>query len=234
MAVTGFGYKSTSPKTILGANLTQWQRSDHGCTIVTGVSQWSDLSGGANHFAQATGGAQPVWGATAGPNGTPALTFDGIDDAMLASTPTRASPGTTPLWVWIVTKQITWSNNERFFSSGNSSSQICLVQTGGSPGIATYNGLTSNVNNGLAVGAWGAVQVYFSNTTADYIQVNDLTPTTGINTGNNGLQVGMWLGSGNGTLFGNIAVSEFATANVLPSPSQLAMLSAYRLARYGF
>jgi hypothetical protein len=222
-----------TPQAILGSSLIQWCRADHGITVATGVSQWDDLSGNGRHYTQATGAAQPAYGATAGPNSTPALTFDGVDDALKALTLTRPAPGTTPTWVWIVLKQVTWVNGRRIFSAGNSSSILTLLQSTPSPGLVTYNGLTPSVNSGLAVGAWGAVQTYFSNSTADYIQVDDASPTTGVSAGNNAAATSISLGSGVSALFGNIAVAEIVFADVLPSDAQLAKFSSYRQARYG-
>ncbi len=223
-----------TPRTILGANLLQWCRADLGVTVDPGggVSQWGDLSGNGRHYAQATLALQPAYGAAAGANGTPAVTFDGTDD-ILRSTLARPAPSTTPTWTWFVLKQITWTNTRRIFCAGNSSSILTFVQAGGSPGLQAYNAINSPVNADLPIGVWGAVQVYFSNTPADYIQVNDATPTTG-NTGNNSAATGMTFGAGNNTLYSNIALSEIVFADVLPTASQLAALSAYRRLRYGF
>jgi Concanavalin A-like lectin/glucanases superfamily len=64
-----------------GATLVLWLRADLGITIVTGVSQWNDQSGSANHVTQATGSKQPTV-AAADINGKPALAFDGTDDVL--------------------------------------------------------------------------------------------------------------------------------------------------------
>lgn len=223
-----------TPLTILSGTLLQWSRADQGVTQVAGVSQWDDLSGNNRHWAQATTGSQPTFGATSGPNGTPAITFDGVDDNLRNTTLTRPVPNTTPTWIWIVFKQVTWTNSRRIYSAGNSSSTLTLVQSSPSPGLIAYNAVNSSVNTDLVVGAWAAVANYFSNSTADYIQVNDNAPTTGINLGNNGASTSMVLGAGNNTLYSNIAVAEIVYASALPTADQLAQLAAYRLMRYGF
>lgn len=223
-----------TPLTILGANLLQWCRADLGVTIATGVSQWDDLSGNGRHYTQGTGSAQPAWGATSGPNGTPAITGDGVDDNLRALDLDRPVPGTSPTWMWIVLKQVTWTNTRRIYSNGNSSSTLCLVQTSPSPGLATYNAASSVTLPDLAVGVWGTVTTYFSNSPADYIQINDGTPATGVALGNNGPGTSFTLFSGNNTLYGNVSIAEFVVADVLPSADQLTSLAAYRLARYGF
>jgi|GEM_PF-3929525 len=48
------------------------------------VAQWSDLSGSGNHFLQSTTANKPVYGATAAPNGMPALTFTSTSSQYLS------------------------------------------------------------------------------------------------------------------------------------------------------
>jgi len=80
---------SMGPDTISGLRL--WLRADavnpnsstqvrrDGTTVY--VRQWRDQSGAGNHAVQTTGANQPTWLA-AGPTGTPALRFDGVDDQL--------------------------------------------------------------------------------------------------------------------------------------------------------
>lgn len=223
-----------TPLTILGASTIGWYRADQGLTLVTGVSQWDDISGNSRHFAQATDSAQPSYGATAGPNSTPAITFDGSDDSLQALDIDRPLPGTVPTWIWIVLKQVSWVSTRRIYSNGNSASALCLFQSAPTPGLASYNATISAVLSDLAVGAWGAVTTYFSNSVADYIQINDGTPATGVALGNNGSGTSFTIGSGANSLYSNIAIAELVFADVLPSAGQIAAMSAYRLSRYGF
>ena len=224
----------TTPLTILGANTLQWCRGDLGVTIGTGVSAWADQSGNGFDYAHATGAAQPAFGATDGPNGTPALTFDGVDDSLLAPGLTLAAPGTTPTWIWMVFKQITWLNTRRLFAATSSSNTHTVFHNGASPTLAAFNGVTANNNAEAAVGTWVAAQFYYSSSVGDFIRVNDNLPVTGTSAGNNAGGVGRTLGSGNAALFSNIATAEIVYANVLPTNDQVAAFSAYRLARYGF
>jgi hypothetical protein len=59
-------------------NLRGWYRADLGVTLVgSDVDAWADQSGVGNHLEAASSGARPLFGATSGPNSTPAITFDG-------------------------------------------------------------------------------------------------------------------------------------------------------------
>ncbi|HOC01214.1 MAG TPA: lamin tail domain-containing protein, partial [Verrucomicrobiota bacterium] len=80
---------SLGPETIPGLRL--WLRADavsadsstqvrrDGTTVY--VRQWRDQSGSGNHAVQTADASQPTWLA-AGPTGTPALRFDGVDDQL--------------------------------------------------------------------------------------------------------------------------------------------------------
>lgn len=224
----------TDPLVTLGANCLQWCRGDLGVTIGTGVSDWADQSGNGFHYAQVTGAAQPTFGATDGPNSTPALTFDGVDDVLSAAGLNLPAPGTTPTWIWIVLKQIAWTNGRRIVAPVSLTTRVALSQSTLSPSLEQFNGVSANLNNGATLGSWVAVQSYYSNTVNDFIGVNDVALVTGTSAGNNSGATGRTLGGAAASLFSNTAVAEIVYANVLPSPGQLASFAAYRLARYGF
>jgi hypothetical protein len=62
-------------------SLRGWYRADLGITLVgSDVDAWADQSGIGNDLSAASAGARPLFGATAGPNSTPAVTFDGIGE----------------------------------------------------------------------------------------------------------------------------------------------------------
>jgi hypothetical protein len=67
------------------------------------IATWPDMLGHGLNLTQATASKQPLYLAAGGPGGTPALQFDGVDDAMnTALDSTRSQPAQ----VWMVTK---WS-----------------------------------------------------------------------------------------------------------------------------
>jgi hypothetical protein len=71
----------------LGASLALWLDADDASTITLNastVSQWNDKSGNARHASQASAANQPLYSAT-GLNSKPTLSFDGLNDHLLAS-----------------------------------------------------------------------------------------------------------------------------------------------------
>lgn len=215
----------------LGADLLQWCRADLGVTQSGGlVSNWSDL-GTLGHAYSATSTARPTWGATAGPNSTPAITFDGAANILSCATLNLPAPGTTPVWIWLMARQDSWTSTRRLFGAASGSNSTLLAyQNGSSPQIMQYAGANANTITTAAVGVWCALQFYFSNSTADFTKVNDDAPVTGASAGNTA-STGRALGGVNGGLFSAISVAEIVIAKALPQQSTI---SAIRLARYGF
>lgn len=77
----------------IGSSIEWWFDADAAyITLATGVSQWADRSGNANHAAQATGAAQPAYSASvAALNNKPAVNFDGTDDVLARATFTQGA-----------------------------------------------------------------------------------------------------------------------------------------------
>lgn len=70
----------SEPDSFFGALLEAWHRADAGdITIATGVSQWNDKTSNGHDLVQATGGDQPAFDASAGPNSTGEVDFDGAN-----------------------------------------------------------------------------------------------------------------------------------------------------------
>jgi hypothetical protein len=74
-------------------SLFYWYAADNGvldsvgspATNFQGVGTWNDLSGNGHHVTQGTDGARPSYLTTGGPNGYPALYFDGTDDFLASA-----------------------------------------------------------------------------------------------------------------------------------------------------
>ena len=97
------------------SNLEAWYRFNQGITVTgSGVSQWDDASGNANHLLQAVDTNRPSKEADG------SILFDGVDNYLKAVAFTLIQPET----VYILLKQVTWVNQARFFDGDTMNSGI--------------------------------------------------------------------------------------------------------------
>lgn len=91
----------------LGSSLFAWwdaERADLVTQSGSAVSSWRDIVGG-NDAVQATGAAQPAYGAGSF-GGRPGITFDGSDDRLrVAVVPAAIPTGTAAVWLWGLASQ---------------------------------------------------------------------------------------------------------------------------------
>lgn len=225
------GAPPITPATIMGANTVEWWRSDLGITIGTGVSAWHGQVLGAD-LLQATGGAQPTYNAAGGPNGTPSLQFDGVDDDLRNATIARAAPGTTPAVIWAIVRQLAWTSTEQIFADA-SANAFSLRQVTGSPTVNQNNAANANSNAAAVINTWVRLQAHFSNSVNDRLLII-ATAVTGASAGNNaGTGPRIAVNPGAGTLWANIELCELALFNANPAGAQITALDAYVTSRYG-
>jgi hypothetical protein len=218
----------------MGAATVAWWRSDLGVTIGTGVSQWSDQSGNGFHLTQGTGGAQPTFEASGGPNSTPSILFDGSDDRLINAAIDRAAPATTPTIIWMVVSQVTWTNGDRVCGFGAVATHMSLTQNPVTPQWRMLNTVLVNTNGALTIGNWGRVEAGFLGTTADYLKIIATNVAAGTSAGNTDPAAGFSLGTDPvGGVPGNFRISELAIFNAQPSAGQTTALDAYVTGRYG-
>lgn len=135
-----------SPNKIDGLSL--WlDASDVGTIIEVGgfVSQWSDKSGNGNHATQTTGSQQPATGANT-INGLNAITYDGMNDALIIA----PSSSIDDLFiggasVFVAANPLTrgGSNVARIFDKGNTTVNFIRDISGGSTGIGAQAGFST-------------------------------------------------------------------------------------------
>lgn len=222
-----------TPLTILGS-LAWWVRADLGITLGTGVAAWADQSGNGADFVQVTGANQPAL-TVAAINGRDAVTGDGVNDR-LAATLARAAPGTQPFYICLLMRQNAWSLNRQIYNDG----ATVLHMSATTPNLRTNNAINSTENAAATVGSFKLVEMYFSNSVADYLRIG-ATAVTGVNTGNSA-------GTGSINLFGNSAGSTCASSAIceglmflgtptgtggLTGGGQRAQLAQYFSDRYG-
>ena len=212
------------PPETLGANLILRCRSDVGT-----AASWTDQVGGA-HFVQGTGANQPTINATGGPNGTPSFLFDGVDNYMVSPINLPA-PGTTPTYLWLIFRQVTWTSGRRLLNSGTAN-RMHFLQTGATPQINSGNGVNYS-NTNATVNTYRRAEVLWNNAASDYFKIGSVE-TTGAGMGNTDPAANLTLGADNAAAnFGNLEICEILIANAAPSAGQRTQLDTYASARYG-
>ncbi len=191
------------------------------------VALWPDASGNGFDLTQAVGASQPTWGAATGPNGQPAVLFDGVDDVIDNAVLSLPAPGTTPSFFWGVMRLVTWVSGRALLTSAGA---FRLFEGGLTPQVFPFNG-AFGTSMSMTLNVYGRTETYFSNSVADYTKFKTAS-ATGATYGNSGPTLGFSIGSFN-VDFGNVQVCEFWIFNTLPSAAQLAALDAYAAARYG-
>lgn len=179
------------------------------------VSQWDDASGNGRHLKQATATNQPAKQADG------SILFDGVDNFLKCDAFTLNQPET----VYVLFKQVTWSNQESVFDGNAINTGRCLQNTT-TPQIALYAGsgpVASNVE--LAVDTYGALAAVF-NGASSVLQINSTSSAAGnAGAGNMG---GFTLGAnGNNATPCHIQVKEVAIYSVAHDEATRAQVIAY-------
>lgn len=199
---------------ILNLAPAAWFRFGLGTTVATGVSQWDDASGNGRHLKQAVGVSQPALQADG------SILFDGTDDFLRCDAFTLNQPET----VYLLARQVTWTNGEHVFDGfANGSGRI--LQLTATPSISLNAGLSAAANTNWTVNTYAALCCQF-NGASSILRVNNTTETTGdASTGNMG---GFTLGaSGNSVSWGNIQVKEILIFPAAHDAARRAQMIAY-------
>lgn len=164
-----------------------WLRADLGVTLNAGnVSAWADQSGNGRSFTQGTGGAQPVYDATAGANGTAYLELGGtryLDSASAASAWSFLHTGALTAWVVaykvgvtaditaILSTQATAVHKGTLLTIDNTST---LYRTGQAiyrgDGVALPIAYATSSNNAAPSNTWRALEWTFQPASAVIVQ----------------------------------------------------------------
>jgi hypothetical protein len=182
-----------------------------------GLAGWSDLSGGARHFAQ--GGAEAVCGVYTAVDATIAskgsVLFNGTSQ-WLPNTWNPPAPGTTPTWMRIIAKQIGRPTSGGQLIGSNLTNRFCVRSAATDNNANAGNGVQTG-SVAMTFGAWFAVDVYFSASTSDYLHIG-ANKATGASLGTQDPN-GFALASrqDGSAVWGNFAVAGFIAANVEPA-----------------
>ena len=160
------------------------------------VSAWEDASGNDRPLEQITVASQPAYNSATGE-----VTFDGVDDFLKTAAFTLNQPET----VYIVFKQVTWTDTDRVFD-GNASASGAVYQSATTPKLRATAGSVLDENAGLAVGAYGIVTAVF-NGASSLTQVNAGTAVTG-DAGAANMSGFTLASAGTAGTYGNVIVKE--------------------------
>lgn len=136
------------------------------------VDSFADGFGNGNTLSQATGIKQPLYRASGGPKGRPALLFDGTDDSLQNAS---AMPATQPYSIYCVCKQNTAANKVPFSCNTNAI-------------VYTFTATTGRINAGAdvifncVITNWTLLGVVF-NGASSVINVNGVETTGNPGTG---------------------------------------------------
>ena len=155
----------------------KWRhRADTG---ITGdpVTAWTDMVGDADLTNTA---GNPDFQATGGPNGEPAVVFDGIAAIMAVD---GVTPIAAPYHFFYVAKQITWTSGELLASLKAASATHFGRATGSSPSVNMRNVISGNDNSGMVLGEWHLLEGWYGSEITDYLRVDNGAKSTGTDTG---------------------------------------------------
>ena len=180
------------------------------------VSVWADKQGSGRDLLQAIGTNQPLWTSTG-------ITFDGIDNLM------KCDPFTLnqPEMIYIVFKQISWTNLDEIFD-GNASLSGTLKQRTATPGLHLYAGANGAVNNNAAIGDYVIARCLF-NGAASTLQINETAVTT---TNPGAANMGGFSLSLRAPYYGNFEVKEIIVRNTADDSTVQAAIYSYLSSKY--
>jgi hypothetical protein len=195
------------------STVLQSLQSDRNVTVATGVSSWGDTTANARNAIQATGAKQPL--VTAGVDSRPGILFDGSDDFLNTAGFALPAPGTTPFWIGLVFRVISWTSGRYIIGDSNGVAGT-IYQSALTPEARGYAGVNGPVSS-KALGTWECSEIYFSNTTADYFKRGSSAAVTGTVFGNS---VGVNRVIGNGGASNTLATNvEFLHIIYVLSPT---------------
>lgn len=208
-------------------DLIGWWRADE-VTIVTGVSSWTDLSGNSNDLTQATTTKQPTWAADSGPNSTPAISFDGVDD-FLRATFTLAQPYHLFLVVQPTASATSAGNETVCDGAVGNSGRIWTSATD----VLTFSTDGSNtLSQSVDEDAWHWLEVLAATTSSSFIADDNAADTGNVGTGSpGGLCLGLFGDQISGPL--DCIVAEVILTDAAVTGDDLTALRSYIADRYG-
>lgn len=213
----------THPLAIEDGNTKLWLDYMTGVTKdgSNGVSVWANKLLVTASDLDHIGPTKPLWESDG-------ILFDGDFDGMWSD----AFPYEQPEMIYLVIKQITWSDYGFFFDGIPGNTGVVEQATGTvSPNIVAYAGTESTPSGALALDTWGIVRVLFNGASSKLI-VNNEIPITG-NFGAldmNGVTLAKF---GSGAYNGHIKIAEAIFRQVDEAAGDEALIYNYLKSKYG-
>lgn len=207
---------------LFGAGVLQSVQSNLGLTV--GVA-WNDQAGGGLDY---TSVAWPTAGG--GLNSQPTLLLNGTAQ-FLGSALNLPAPGTTPAWIGLVFKQVSWTASD-FVIGDTTGLAHSLLQFSATPDLGQYGGTVAQLAAAPPLGTWECSETLFSNSVNDYFRRGPVTYKFGNSAGNNP-STGRLIGKGGAAGFANIEIAAIIYLNRLPTNREIANWRSGVKALYG-
>lgn len=182
MGAAGGGGDDFNPFTDLTDIVHGW-RADVGLSLTgSDVDQWDDQVGSWNLLDD---GTKPTL-VSADVNGQDVISFGGAGGLLSGG----SASVSIPFLICMVFEHTTFQATDRFFEA---TSNPTILQSSSSPNVR-HQGASDGVNVSFALNTYFLLRAYFSNSTSDYLQLDNEAPGTGINVGSAALTQPIALG----------------------------------------
>jgi hypothetical protein len=166
MAVAQFtipqrGGIATPPPCVAPTMTYRWTPTS-GCSTSTACA--TDQVSGNNAF-QTNSGDLPTYGATAGPNSQPALTFNGTSDYLLPTTAIPSGLTNVTLYAVVNATSLTLTGENPIFGISNNNAMLFQLNTSGNPQFEQYGVASASSTQTVSTGTWYTLVVTYANGT---------------------------------------------------------------------
>lgn len=221
VVLTGTGITATFPT----GTYSSTPSADTYTSVVTS-SAWADQSGNGHTLSQATAANQMAYGASSGPNSTPAMIGTAALQTFMA---TAAFTLTQAYWIWIVCRWTSAYSTTATMIDGLATNLAGMTRLS-STSFRLYSGVAGFTYSGATPQTYQAYGLTVNGASSSIVS-NGTTVATGTVsvTNQSGLTVGA--GGADAAIASDCLISEIVIASAVPAAN---VLSAYSQARYGF
>jgi hypothetical protein len=210
------------------ANLGAWYDASvsSSIAIVTGVSQWNDLSGNGRHLVQATTNNQPVYTANQ-IAGKPGVVFDKTNDRLTWS---GSLPQPTTIYCVGKYNATPSAGNETMYDSQTNGNRMRLFSPSGVR-VAINAGTERSLPTDVTLTAYAVYEAIFNGATS-FLGFNNSTTVSGNagSTASDGIALNAF---GGFAAFGGVSIAEFVLYSRVLNNSERSAVRLYLAGKYG-